>query len=146
MDQKYRVTNKCKFDIGVTLPNMQNIVIRAGNFQLLTADDITFIENTCRKKKFFAKRMLVPCDQAGKEVSLDQLGAYVDPDPAPHMSDEEIENMLKSPIKKIEAWIKDIDDPVELSAIVAVAKTMDLTAGKLRLLQDKLPDVNLIGE
>ena len=142
----YRVTNKCKFDIGVSLPNNQSIIIRAGNFQLLTADDIAFIENNCRKKKFFAKRMLVPYDKTGVEVPLDQLGAYVDPDPAPHLSDEEIENMLKSPIKKIEAWIKDIDDPVELSAIVAVAKTMDLTAGKLRLLQDKLPDVNLIGE
>ena len=146
MDQRFRVTNKCKFDIGVTLSNGQNIVIKAGSFQLLNADDIVYIESICSRQKFFAKRMLVACDQTGKEVPLDKLGAYFEEDEAPHMSDEEITTLLKGTAKKIEAALATIDDPVELHAIAEVAKTMDLSSTKLKMLQEKMPEVNFLSK
>jgi len=65
-EQRYRVVNKCKYDIGVTLPSQQDIVIKGGSFQLLTADDIMYIESICREVKFFSKRMLVPYDAENK--------------------------------------------------------------------------------
>lgn len=136
--------NKCKFDIGVKLPNNNDIVIKAGSFQLLTADDIVYIESICRTTKLFAKRMLVPCDQSGNEVPFDKLGAFIEEDPSPHKDDEEIAAMLKQSNAKIRAWLDGIDDPVELHAIAEVAKSMDLTSGKLKLLQEKMPEVDFI--
>lgn len=143
-DQRYRVTNKCKYDIGVKLANNQDVVIKAGSFQLLTADDIVYIESICRNVKFFAKRMLVACDQNGNEVPLDKLGAFIEEDPNPHKDDSEIEAMLKQSVNKIRAWLDGIDDPVELHAIADVAKNADLSSTKLKVLQEKMPDVDFI--
>ena len=145
-DQRYRVTNKCKFDIGVKLPTGLDVIINAGSFQLMTADDIVFIESICNETKFFAKRMLVVYDQDGKEVPFDKLGAFIEEDEHPHYSDEEIENMLKSSVTKIKSWISAIEDPVELHAVAEVAKKMDLTSGKLKVLQEKMPNVDFIGD
>ena len=136
--------NKCKFDIGVTLSNGQNVVIKAGSFQLLNSDDIVYIESICSRQKFFAKRMLVVYDQNNKEVSLDDLGAYFEKDEAPHLSDEEIMAMLKGTPKKIEAALAAIEDPAELHAIAEVAKTMDLPASKLRLIREKIPQAEFL--
>ena len=61
-EQRYRVYNECKYDIGVRLVNGQEIVIRHNSFQMLTADDINYIESVCTEIKFFAKKMLVPKD------------------------------------------------------------------------------------
>jgi hypothetical protein len=88
--QRYRVYNKCKFDIGITLENGQQIVVKAGSFQLMKTDDIIYVESICSHVPFFAKRWLVPYDSNGKEVSYDQLGVYITPDEHPHMSDQEI--------------------------------------------------------
>lgn len=145
-DQRYRVANKCKYDIGVTLSNGQNVVISTGSFQLLNADDIVYIESICSNQKFFAKRMLVVTDQSGKEIPLDQLGAYFEEDEHPHLSDEEIQALLKGTVKKIEATIAEIDDPAELHAIAEVAKTMDLSKTKLKVLQDKMPEVDFLSD
>lgn len=89
-DNKFRVVNKCKYDIGVKLANGQSIAIKAGSFQLMTADDITFTESICTVNKFFAKRMLVPYDGNGNEVSLEAMGMYIDKDDNPHLSDDEV--------------------------------------------------------
>ena len=141
-DQRFRVTNKCKYDIGVTLSNNRDILIKAGSFQLLTSDDIVYIESICMENKFFSKRMLVVYDQTGKEVDLSQLGAYIENDPNPHLDDAEIQTMLKSSANKIKAWLEPIEDPSELHGIAEVAKTMELTSSKLKILQEKMPDVN----
>ena len=100
-EQRYRVYNKCKYDIGVKLVNGQRVVIRPNSFQMLTADDISFIESICTENKFFAKKMLVPHDETGKPVDFQQLGMFVEEDPFPHLNDEEIAAMLKQSGKKI---------------------------------------------
>ena len=143
-DMKYRVMNMCKYDIGVKLPNKADVVIKAGSFQLLTADDIAYVESQCRRINYFAKRMLVPYDSNNKEVPLDQIGVYTVEDEYPHKSDKEIEAMLKLPVKKIEAWLETVEDPAELHAIADVASKMDLTSAKLRALRAKMPDVDLV--
>lgn len=143
-EQRYRVANKCKYDIGIMLPSGQQAVVRAGSFQMLTADDISFIETQCSHTKFFAKRMLVPYDSQGKEVPMDQVGMFVEPDPNPHMDDNELETMLKQPVKKMEAWINEIEDPAELHAIYDVAKKMDLPASKLKILSAKIPEKDFL--
>lgn len=144
-ETRYRVTNKCRYDIGVRLSNGQEIVITPDSFQLLTADDIAYIDSICFDDKFFSKRMLVPYDQNGKEVPMDQLGMYIEEDPVPHLDDAEITAALKQTPKKIEAWLSQIEDPAELHAIFEVAQTMDLPASKLKLLITKMPEKDLLG-
>ncbi len=138
-DIRYRVKNMCRYDIGVKLTNGLSILIAAGSFQMMTADDIAYVESICTVNKFFSQRMLIPYDAQGNEVPLDKLGMYVSEEVVPHMSDETITAMLKQSAKKIEAWLADINDPAELSAISAVAKTMDLTASKLKVINAKMP-------
>ena len=130
---RYRVKNMCRYDIGV------NLLIAAGSFQMMTADDIAYVESICTVNKFFSQRMLIPYDSQGNEVPLDKLGMYVEEDAVQHMNDEAIVAMLKQSPKKIEAWLADITDPAELGAISAVAKTMDLTASKLKVINAKMP-------
>ena len=145
-EKRLRVYNRCKYDIGVTLINGASIAIRAGSFQLLTVNDILYIESICASAKFFSSKMLVAVDDAGKDVAFEQLGLYPDDLAEPHMSDEEITAMLKQSVKKIEAWIETITDPAELDAIYQVAKGMDLPASKLKVLSSKTVDKDWLGE
>ena len=138
-DIRYRVKNMCKFCIGVKLPSGVSLSIAPGSFQMMTADDIAYVESICTINKFFAKRMLVPYDSQNNEVPMDKLGMYVSEDEIPHLDDDTIAAMLKQSAKKIEAWLSEINDPAELGAIMAVAKTMDLTASKLKVINAKMP-------
>lgn len=84
---RYRATNMCIYDIGVTLPNGISVSIPSGGFQMLTADDIAYVESICVVNKFFSKRMLVPFNSEGEEVPLEKLGMY---------SFEDEENILQT--------------------------------------------------
>lgn len=139
-DQRYRVFNKCKYDIGVQTLNGLHMNIRAGSFQMLTANDILYIESICVHRKFFSEKMLVAVDETGKELDLNTLGIVKDESTPVHMTDIEISAMLKKTAKQIEAWLENIDDPAELHAIYEVAKKADITSAKMKILHDKMPD------
>lgn len=143
-ETRYRVTNKCRYDIGVRLSNNQDVVIKAGSFQMLTADDIMYIESICFHTKMFAKRMLVPYDKDGNEVPLEKLGMFAVEEEAPHLDDNGIAAMLKQSVKKMETWIAAIEDPAELHAIFEVAKEMDLPASKLKVIAAKMPNKDIL--
>lgn len=145
-DTRYRVKNTCRYDIGVKTVNGASMLIAAGSFQMLTADDIAYIESICTANKFFSKRMLVPYDAQGNEIALDKLGMYVSEDEVQHLDDGSIEAMLKQSAKKIEAWLAEINDPAELDAIVSVAKSMDLPASKLKVITAKLPHNDILDD
>jgi len=144
-DKKFRVYNRCKYDIGVTLMSGQQPNIKAGSFIMLSVNDILFIEGNAQRKPFSAK-MLVAVDDNNKDVDLEDLGGYKDEYTTPHLNDEEIIAELKKPIKAVEAWLKKIDSPEELHAIFVVAKSMDLPASKLKILQAKMPQKDMLEE
>ena len=139
LKEYYRVYNRCKYDIGVKKQDGQTTNIKAGNFVLLTPDDIASIEGLCSGKKFFSQKMLVPVDENGTELPLEKFLIFEDPDAVQHLNDAEITAALKAPVKKFEEWLKKIDDPEELHAIYTVAKGMDLPASKLKILNNKIP-------
>lgn len=134
---RYRIFNACPYSIGVHLLNGQSIAIRSGNFQLLSVDDVLYIENS---SKVFSKKQLVIKDENNKEVKLEDIGLYEDTSVEKHMTDDEIMAVLKSSVKKIESWIQNIENPVTLYQIGEVAKKMDLPVSKMKVLEGKIPD------
>ena len=145
-ERYYRVWNRCKHNIGVQLLNNRSMTIRPGSFQLLSAEDILYIESICATVRYFASKMLVPTDEHGNEIDLATIGVPSFGDEAVHMNDEEITAMLKKPVKQFEAWLNNIEDPAELHAIYMNAKEMDLSSAKLKLLSAKMPSKDWLGE
>lgn len=142
---RYRVFNRCKYDIGVTLTSGMQVNIRPGMFQLMTDDDIMMIETSCRDKRFFSQKMLVPTDKTGKDIPLEMIGIVEDKEHE-HKSDEDIIAALKQPVKKFEAWLDGITDEEELHGIYEVAKGIDLPKSKLTILNDKMPNKDWLDE
>lgn len=142
-DKKFRVYNRCKYDIGVTLMSGQQPNIKSGGFIMITVNDIMFIEGNAKRKPFSA-RMLVAADDSGKDVPFEDLGGYVDEYTTPHLSDDEIIKELNKSAKSITAWLNNIEEPEELHAIYVVAKSMDLNASKLKVIQAKMPQKDML--
>lgn len=143
-EELFKVFNRCKYDIGVSLLNGRQMSIKAGSFQLMTAGDILYIESICNRNKLFSQKMLVPVGSDGNDIELDQLGMHPEEDLPVHMDDKSIEGMLKMSAKKIEEWISSIEDPAELHGIYEVAMKMDLPQSKLKILSTRMPEKDFI--
>jgi len=142
----FRVENRCNYDIGVTLTTGQKPNIRRGSFLPLSVNEILYIESIAKRRRPFSSGELVPISDDGKDLSLTDLGGYVDTYTAKHFSKDEITANLKKSAKQIETWLSTIDDPVELHAIKEVAEEMDISSSKLKVLQEKLPEIDLLRE
>lgn len=145
-ERYYRVYNRCKHLIGVQLLNGRSLMIRPGSFQLLSAEDIAYIESICKTVRYFSSKMLVPTDDRGNDIPLDEFGIATYADEHVHMNDDEINAMLKKSAKQVESWLEKIEDPAELHAIYLVAKGMDLSAAKLKVLTAKMPNKDFLGD
>ena len=137
---KFRVYNRCKYDIGVRTAEGREYNIKPNSFALLTVDDIEYIDSICQGKKFFGSGMLEAVDAKGDTLSCEQVGVVEADESEKMLSDEEITAALKKPVKAFDEWINKIDDPVELHAIYTVASGMDLPASKLKILNAKMPN------
>ena len=146
-DARYRVYNRCGHSIGVYVNNgQQSLNIRPGSFAVLSVNDILYIESICNRKKFFSAKMLVPVDDSGKELTLEDIGGFSDESTEVHHSVKEIETNLKKPFNAFKSWIGKINDPVELHEIWEIGKKMDLPASKLKVLSSKMPNRDLLDE
>lgn len=143
----FRVYNRCGYDIGITLSSGLQPVIRAGSFLPMTVNDILYLESIARgKKKPFSSKELVPVSDDGKDLTLEDLGGYTDTYSEKHFSEEEISANLKKSAKQIENWLADIEDTIELHAILDKAKEMDLSTSKMKIILAKLPEANVFDE
>lgn len=142
--KKYKVVNVCRFDIGVVFLNGVGVNIKPGSFQMMSVDDILFCESICTDTKLFAQGYLEIRDERNQPVSIEEFDMVPASENEIHKQDSEIEALLKGNIKKMEAWLKTVDDKAELFAISEVAKKLDLPAGKLKLLKEKMPDTELL--
>lgn len=144
-DAKFRVYNRCKFDIGVNFMNGLQFNIAAGSFIRMSVDDILFIEVNS-KRKVFSSKMLVAVNEDGEDLTLEEIGGYTDTYADAHLNDEEIMEQLDKPTKAVAEWIERIEDPEELFHIYEVSKTMDLPKSKLKLIQAKVPAHDVLAD
>ena len=141
----FRVYNNTNFDIGITLSTNQQRVIRAGTFlPNVSVEDILFIESNASRRKPFSSKVLTVKDSNEKEYSLEDIGGYTDPYTEKHYDADEIASQLSKSAKSISAWIKNIEDPIELDAIREMAEKMDLPGSKLKIIQAKIPNRNML--
>ena len=142
---KFRVYNRCKYDIGVVTADGRQYNIKPNSFAMLTMDDIDYIESICRERKFFGSGMLEVVDGNNKPINLDQMNIVEDTEHKA-LSDDEITAALKKPLKSFTEWLNAIEDPVELHAVYTVAKDMDLPTSKLKVLNAKMPNKDWLEE
>jgi len=140
----FRVYNNMNYDIGITLTSGQKPVIRAGSFLPITANDILYIESTALRIKPFSSKVFTIKDSNNNELTLEDIGGFTDPYAKKHFDSDEIMANLSKPAKHIAAWLKEIDDPIELDAIRDMAEKMDLPGSKLKIIQAKVPNRNLL--
>lgn len=143
-ETRVRVFNRAKYDIGVVLVNGVSFNIKSGSFQIMTINDVVYIESAFQNSKFFTRKLLVAVDEEGNDIDVTNLGFLYAEDA--HLSDIEISEMLKQSAKKIEAWLDTITDDAELHAIYTVAKDMDLPSSKLKILSSKIKNKDWLGE
>lgn len=142
----FRVYNRCNYDIGVTLTSGQQPIIRKGSFLPLSVNDILYLESIARGRRPFSSGELAVVSDDGKDLKLEDLGGYTDTYSAKHYSRDEIMTNLKKTAKQVEAWLENIDDPVELYAIAEIAHEMDLPNSKMKLITAKVPETDLFDE
>ena len=140
----YRIYNNTNYDIGITLSTGQQRIIRAGTpLPYIPAEEIIYVESNARCKPFSSKILLIK-DTNDKEQTLEDIGGFTDPYAEQHFSPDEIAAQLEKSAKSIANWIKEIEDPIELDAIRDMAEKMDLPASKLKVIQAKIPNRNML--
>ena len=140
----FRVFNNTNYDIGITLSSNQQRIIRANTFlPNISVEDILYIESNATCKPFSSKMLMIK-NTNDEELSLEDIGGATDPYVEKHFSPEEISANLEKSAKHIAAWLKDIEDPIELDAIREMAEKMDLPGSKLKVIQAKIPNRNML--
>ena len=130
-----RLWNKQKFDIGVVLAdNPVGINIVHGKFQMVSEDDLYFISANCD----FLQRGLLEVEEKNAAL-MEEVGVV-----STAVSDEDIQKNLSGSAKKLGEWIAPITDPIVLDRIYDLAMQMDLSAAKLKMLREKMPEREFI--
>lgn len=142
MSEKIRIYNKTKFNIGIKTPtNDIGINIRPGSFTVLSEDEIDYVMSTCT---------LLQCgwlqvEEKAKEDTLAKLGID-EKEEAAFMDDEEIKKKLNGSVKTLEKWLATVQDPMELDRIADIAVEQNLSMAKIKLIQAKIPNRDLMDE
>ena len=140
MSEKIRVYNPQTFDVGiVTLDKPLGINIKAGSFAQITDDDVAYITSIST----IFQRGVLRLDEDKKE-QMESVGIDVTTDPH-FVDDADIQKKLSGSAKKVEEWLQTIDEEYLLDRIFDVAITMNLSANKIKVLQEKMPNRNFIG-
>lgn len=141
MEDKIVLKNPQKFDVGiVTMAKPMGVNIKAGSFCLVNQDELNYIASICT---LLQDGILTVDDEhveAMKEVGIDPK---TDPN---FISDDEIRKKLGGTAKKLREWLQTVDKGHILDRVYDVAVTMNLSADKLKVLTERMPDKDFLGE
>lgn len=140
-DQKFRVLNPHDFNVGIiTSDKPFGLNIAPHSFTMLTQDEIDFLNST---SSLFRRGFLRVEGEKQKEVAA-SLGIDIENN-ANFMSDEDIKKKLSGNANQLRKWLDGGKiEPYVLNRIADIAKEMNLSANKLAVLKEKLPDYEFI--
>lgn len=134
MNEKVKVINPQKFDVGVNLLSMPlGINIKAKSFAMVTEEDVNYIASI---SNVFTRGLLLV--EKEKTEILEAVGVNPETDIG-YMTDEEIKKKLSGTAKKLEEWLEEINEEFILDRVYDVAMSMDLNLNKVKILQAKMP-------
>ena len=135
MAERIILRNPQKFDVGIiTQDRPLGVNIKARSFAQVTEDDINYIAST---SNLFQKGIL----HVDKEYLTILQGNGIDPENDPnYISDAEIQKKLSGTVKKMEEWLESIGEGYILDRIFDIAKEMNLSVNKIKVLQEKMPN------
>lgn len=134
MNEKVKVINPQKFDVGVNLLSMPlGINIKAKSFAMVTEEDVNYIASI---SNVFTRGLLLV--EKEKTEILEAVGVNPETDIG-YMTDEEIKKKLSGTAKRLEEWLEEIEEEFILDRVYDVAMSMDLNLNKVKILQAKMP-------
>jgi len=141
MNDKIILRNPNKFDVGIITPDKPNgINIRPGSFALVTQYELDYLNSICDLLTTGVLRV----DDQNKEA-MEKLG--IDQENDPHfIKDEEIRKRLGGTAKKVREWLATIEEDHILDRICDVAKTMNLSVDKIKILQERAPHRDFLND
>ena len=140
MENNIRLYNRTKFNIGIVTPGKpygQNIV--PNGFVMVSQDDIDYLSATSSVLQCGSLQV----DDSHKAELAQNLGIEME-DNANFMSDEDIRKKLSGNANQLKKWLNGDIEPYVLDKIAEIATTMNLSANKIQVLQDKLPNYEFI--
>ena len=142
MSDKIKVYNPQKFDVGIiTQDKPAGVNIKSGSFALITQDDVDFLASTCT----LFQRGILKIEADKLEETMGSIGIDVHTD-GNFITDEEIAKKLSGTKNAMSKWLGTVTEGYLLDRIYDIAKNMNLNADKIKLLQEKMPDRDFLGE
>lgn len=142
MSEKMRLNNPNDYSVGIITPEKEygvNILPHA--FTMVTQDELDYLAATSTLLQDGVLRLA----EAKQKELAETLGVNME-DNANFMSDEDIKKKLSGNANQLRKWLNSDDiKPYVLDKIAQIAKTMNLNANKLQVLQEKLPDFDFLG-
>ncbi len=141
MEDKIILRNPQKFDVGiVTMAKPMGVNIKAGSFCLVNQDELNYIASICT----LLQDGILTVDKEHVEA-MKEIG--IDPENDPHfITEEEIRKKLSGTTKKVREWLATVEKGHILDRIYDVAVNMNLSADKLKVLMEKMPDKDFLTE
>ena len=140
MENNIRLYNRNKFNVGVVTPGKpygQNIV--PGGFILVSQDDIDYLTATSNA----LQSGMLQLDKEKQKELAEQTGIDTENN-ANFMSDEDFKKRLSGNANQLKKWLSGEIELYTLDRIAEIAMTMNLSANKIQVLQDRMPNYEFI--
>ena len=142
MSEKMRLNNPHDYAVGIVTPEKEyGVNILPNSFTMVTQDEIDYLMAT---STLLQNGVLQLVGEKQKELAA-TMGVEMENN-ANFMSDEDIKKKLSGNANQLKKWLSSDDiQPYVLDKIATIAKGMNLSANKLQVLREKMPDYDFLG-
>lgn len=142
MSEKMRLNNPHDYAVGIVTPEkVYGVNILPNSFTMVTQDEIDYLMAT---STLLQNGVLQLAGEKQKELAA-TMGVEMENN-ANFMSDEDIKKKLSGNANQLKKWLSSDDiQPYVLDKIATIAKGMNLSANKLQVLREKMPDYDFLG-
>lgn len=138
---RIRLMNPQKFNVGIiTIDKPYGINIAPGAFTIVTKDDLDYLMATSG----LIRDGILRVQGEMQEEVLQSIGVEKE-DNANFMDEEEIKRKLSGNANQLRKWLESGDiKPFVMEKIADIAKEMNLSMNKIKVLQEKMPEYDFM--